>query len=90
MMTLARKHGSLEYTASLASVLRHAARVRPFADYCIGLLSAEGRKSIEPLAAVTGPAQSAAQHQSPRPRRPGPIRRCCAVCCGQICQRPIE
>src|SRR4030088_3848556 len=30
-----------EYTASLASVLGHADRVRPFADYCVGLLSAE-------------------------------------------------
>jgi hypothetical protein len=41
------------YAADLASVLGHADRVRPFEDYCIGLLSAEGRKSVEPLAAVT-------------------------------------
>ena len=34
-----------EYTVSLATVLGHADRVRPFADYCIGLLSAEGRKT---------------------------------------------
>jgi len=53
-----------EYTASLASVLGHADRVRPFADYCIGLLSTEGRKSVEPLAAVTAPERTAAQHQS--------------------------
>jgi SRSO17 transposase len=53
-----------EYTASLAMVLGHADRVRPFADYCIGLLSAEGRKSVEPLAAVTAPERTAAQHQS--------------------------
>src|SRR5882757_1007890 len=53
-----------EYTASLASVLGHADRVKPFADYCIGLLSAEGRKSVEPLAAVTAPERTAAQHQS--------------------------
>ena len=53
-----------EYTASLASVLGHTDRVRPFADYCIGLLSAEGRKSVEPLAAVTAPERTAAQHQS--------------------------
>jgi SRSO17 transposase len=39
-------------------------RVRPFADYCIGLLSAEGRKSVEPPAAVTAPERTAAQHQS--------------------------
>jgi SRSO17 transposase len=53
-----------EYTASLASVLGHADRVGPFKDYCIGLLSAEGRKSVEPLAAVTAPERTAAQHQS--------------------------
>ena len=53
-----------EYTASLATVLGHADRVKPFADYCVGLLSAEGRKSVEPLAAVTAPERTAAQHQS--------------------------
>ena len=52
------------YAADLASVLGHADRVRPFEDYCIGLLSAEGRKSVEPLAAVTAPGRTAAQHQS--------------------------
>jgi SRSO17 transposase len=48
----------------LASVLGHADRVRPFGDYCVGLLSAEGRNSVEPLAAVTAPQRTAAQHQS--------------------------
>jgi SRSO17 transposase len=52
------------YAADLTSVLGHADRVRPFADYCVGLLSAEGRKSVEPLAAVTAPERTAAQHQS--------------------------
>ena len=52
------------YAADLASVLGHADRVRPFADYCVGLLSTEGRKSVEPLAAVTAPERTAAQHQS--------------------------
>ncbi len=52
------------YAADLVSVLGHADRVRPFEDYCIGLLSAEGRKSVEPLAAVTAPERTAAQHQS--------------------------
>ena len=52
------------YAAELSSVLGHADRVRPFGDYCVGLLSAEGRKSVEPLAAVTAPARTAAQHQS--------------------------
>ena len=52
------------YAAELALVLGHADRVRPFQDYCIGLLSAEGRKSVEPLAAVTAPDRTAAQHQA--------------------------
>ena len=52
------------YATELASVLGHADRVSPFKDYCIGLLSAEGRKSVEPLAAVTAPGRTAAQHQS--------------------------
>jgi SRSO17 transposase len=52
------------YVWELTSVLGHADRVRPFDDYCVGLLSAEGRKSVEPLAAVTAPERTAAQHQS--------------------------
>ncbi len=52
------------YAAELALVLGHADRVSPFTDYCIGLLSAEDRKSVEPLAAVTAPERTAAQHQS--------------------------
>jgi hypothetical protein len=52
------------YAAELASVLGHADRVRPFEDYCVGLLSADGRKSVEPLSAVTAPERTAAQHQS--------------------------
>ena len=53
-----------EYTSSLASLLGHADRVRPFEDYCNGLSSAKGRKSAEPLAAVTAPERAAAQRQS--------------------------
>src|SRR5664279_171821 len=52
------------YVADLASVLGHADRIRPFEDYCTGLLSAEGRKSVEPLAAATAPERTSAQHQS--------------------------
>ena len=52
------------YAADLASVLGHADRVRPFEDYCVGLLSTEGRKSVEPMAATTAPERTAAQHQS--------------------------
>lgn len=51
------------YAANLASVLGHADRVRSFEDYCIGLLAAEGRKSVEPLAAAAAPHRTAAQHQ---------------------------
>jgi SRSO17 transposase len=52
------------YLAELTSVLGHADRKQPFEHYCVGLLSAEGRKSVEPLAAVTAPERTAAQHQS--------------------------
>ncbi len=52
------------YMAKLTSALGRSDRVKPFQDYCVGLLSAEGRKSVEPLAAVTAPARTAAQHQS--------------------------
>lgn len=52
------------YAAKLAASLGHADRVRPFHDYCVGLVSAEGRKSVEPLAALTAPARTSAQHQS--------------------------
>ncbi|HVC62150.1 MAG TPA: hypothetical protein VND19_17525 [Acetobacteraceae bacterium] len=44
-----------------------ADRVRPFEDDRAGLLSAEGRKSVAPLAAVTAPESRAAQHR-PLPR----------------------
>jgi len=52
------------YAAKLAAGLGHADRVKPFQDYCVGLLAAEGRKSVEPLAALTAPERTAAQHQS--------------------------
>src|SRR5271167_2116474 len=52
------------FASALAAVLGHADRIRRFGDYCVGLLSAEGRKSVEPLAAVTAPERTAAQHQS--------------------------
>jgi SRSO17 transposase len=52
------------YAMKLAAVLGRTDLVRPFQDYCVGLLSAEGRKSVEPLAALTAPERTAAQHQS--------------------------
>ena len=51
------------YIAELASVIGHADRVGPLRDYCAGLLATEGRKSVEPMAAVTAPSQVSAQHQ---------------------------
>jgi SRSO17 transposase len=52
-----------KYVESLAEEIGHADRVVPLRHYCVGLLAAEGRKSVEPLAAVTAPAGLAAQHQ---------------------------
>ena len=52
-----------EFVGSLIEVIGHADRAMPLRHYCVGLLAAEGRKSVEPLAAVTAPAGLAAQHQ---------------------------
>jgi SRSO17 transposase len=74
----ARKERFRTYAADLASVLGHADRVRPFGDYCVGLLSTEGRKSVEPLAAP--PRRNEQRRNTNRCytlwlRHPGPIRR---------------
>ena len=52
------------YVEGLASVIGHKDRVGPLRDYCTGLMLPCERKSVEPMAAVTGPARTAAQHQS--------------------------
>jgi SRSO17 transposase len=52
------------YVAGLASVLGHADRNGPLRDYCTGLILPGERKSVEPMAAKTAPARTAAQHQS--------------------------
>ena len=52
-----------KYVEELTSVIGHADRALPLRDYCAGLLTAEGRKSVEPMAAVTAPAQVSVQHQ---------------------------
>ena len=52
------------YVEQLARVLGHADRREPLHDYCLGLLMPIERKSVEPMAAVTAPAQVAAKHQS--------------------------
>jgi SRSO17 transposase len=51
------------YVEGLTRVIGHADRAVPLRDYCVGLLAAEGRKSVEPMAAVTAPSQVSAQHQ---------------------------
>ena len=51
------------YVEGLTSVIGHADRAAPLRDYCVGLLAAEGRKSVEPMAAVTAPGGVSVQHQ---------------------------
>src|SRR6267143_3767761 len=51
------------YVEELTSVIGHADRARPMNDYCAGLLVTEGRRSVEPIAAVTAPDKTSVQHQ---------------------------
>ena len=52
------------YVEGLVSVIGHADRAGPLRDYCVGLVMPCERKSVEPMAAVTAPDRTAAQHQS--------------------------
>ena len=52
------------YLGELASVVGHADRKGPLQDYCTGLLLPAERKSVEPMAAMTAPSRTSAQHQS--------------------------
>jgi len=52
------------YVEGLVSVVGHADRVGPLHDYCLGLVMPGERKSVEPMAAITAPGRTAAQHQS--------------------------
>jgi SRSO17 transposase len=52
------------YIDGLASVIGHADRVGPLHDYCVGLMMPAERKSVEPMAAITAPQRTSAQHQS--------------------------
>jgi SRSO17 transposase len=52
------------YVEGLVAVMGHADRAGPLRDYCVGLMMPGERKSVEPMAAVTAPARTAAQHQS--------------------------
>ena len=51
------------YVGELTKVVGHADRAAPLRDYCSGLLATEGRRSVEPMAAVTAPSRVSAQHQ---------------------------
>ena len=52
------------YVEGLVSVIGHADRAGPLHDYCMGLMLPCERKSVEPMAAMTAPARTSAQHQS--------------------------
>src|SRR5947207_15678719 len=52
------------YVAGLTSVIGHADRAKPLRDYCVGLRMPCERKSVEPMAAITAPERTAAEHQS--------------------------
>jgi SRSO17 transposase len=52
------------YVDGLVSVIGHADRAGPLRDYCTGLVMPVARKSVEPMAAITAPGRTAAQHQS--------------------------
>jgi SRSO17 transposase len=52
------------YIDKIVNGLGHGARHEPCADYCRGLLTTPGRKSVEPMAAITEPRKTSAKHQS--------------------------
>jgi len=54
----------VSYVEGLVSVIGHQDRAEPLHDYCVGLMMPGMRKSVEPMAAVTAPERTAAQHQS--------------------------
>src|SRR5580704_17099718 len=51
------------FVGELTSVIGQADQARPLRDYCAGLLVSEGRRSVEPIAAITAPAKVSVQHQ---------------------------
>jgi len=51
------------YVNEVTKVIGHADREGPFRDYCAGLLATAGRRSVEPMAAVTAPGHVSMQHQ---------------------------
>ena len=60
----ARAERFATYIDDLGSVLGDPRRHGPMTSYCTGLLMPADRKSVEPMAAMTAPERTAAQHQS--------------------------
>lgn len=60
----ARAERFAAYITEIASVLGDPRRHGPMTSYCTGLLMPADRKSVEPMAAMTAPDRTAAQHQS--------------------------
>ena len=52
------------YMSGIGAVLGDPRRQGPMTSYCTGLLMPADRKSCEPMAAMTAPERTAAQHQS--------------------------
>ncbi len=52
-----------DYVGELTSVIGRADRVQPMNDYCTGLVATDGRRSVEPIAAITAPGNTPVQHQ---------------------------
>jgi SRSO17 transposase len=51
------------YLEALTSTIGRADRVQPLNDYCAGLMATDGRRSVEPIAAITAPGSTSVQHQ---------------------------
>ena len=68
------------YVEGLTSVIGHADRAKPLRDYCLGLMMPCERKSVEPMAAITAPERTAAQHQSLLHSRSASERSRCRIC----------
>jgi SRSO17 transposase len=51
------------YLGELTGVIGREDRVQPLNDYCCGLLATDGRRSVEPIAAMTAPDETSVQHQ---------------------------
>jgi len=60
----ARAERFAAYIDDLAGVIGDPRRHRAMSSYCTALLMPADRKSVEPMAAMTAPGRTAAQHQS--------------------------